>query len=155
MPRHPTGRRKYQLQGLHPIHNEICRRLVLGERPKNIAVDLQCTPVMVSYTKNSVLGQVKMAELEAKRDEATVDVIGTIRDYADKALGVVKEILDNPNDNAPLNLRFKAAVDVLDRAGFSAVKRVQGHFAYTYLSTEQIEEIKQRGREMGLIISEK
>lgn len=153
MPRHPSGRRKYQLQALHPIHTEICRRLTVGDKAKDIAADLNCTTAMISYTKNSILGQMRMAELCSERDEETVDVLKEIQKHAEKAVNILGSVLDNEDDNAPLLLRVRVSQDILDRAGYGAVKHIEGRFGHlhAYLSPEQIEELKQRGVEMGIV----
>ena len=47
--------RKYQIQKLWDIHQEILRLLLLGHKPVEIAKTLGVTPTMVSYTANSEL----------------------------------------------------------------------------------------------------
>ena len=62
-----TGKRKYMLKFLSDRHKEICRRLVLGEKHKDIAADLGITRELVSIVKGSDVGQDYLQELERQR----------------------------------------------------------------------------------------
>lgn len=139
----PTGDRKYQIESVWVQHKEIARRLVLGEKHVVIARDMNISVVMVSYTANSHLVQKEMAILMAKRDGITVDIANDIQDLAPLALQKMGEMLakGTEKDSDMIKLGFA----VLDRAGFSPVKRtinINGT-----LSKEDIEDLKERGRE--------
>ena len=143
MGRHPTGQRKYEVQHLWELHREVIRRLVLGQKPKAIAEDLRITPQTVSNIQNSAVAQKEIARLRAERDEEVRDVQEHIAEIAPKAVEVLEEMLQ---ENVPHNLRLKAAQDVLDRAGYGAVRRsieLHGH-----LRPEDIDKIRARGDEL-------
>jgi len=140
-------RRKYEIGQLWDIHHEIIRRISLGERGSDIARDLGVTQTMVSYTKNSRIAQDKIDIMRGAMDADTVDLGIRIREIAPKALELLKEVVDGngAGKEATIGLRVGTAKDILDRAGYGAVKKFMG--LHAQLSPEDIDRIKRRARE--------
>ena len=137
----PTGKRKYQIQTVWAQHNEIARRLVLGEKHVDIARDMGITTAMVSYTANSHLVQQEMARLMAARDGITVDIANDIQDLAPLALSEVVKAMMN-SEATPSDVG-RIGFGLLDRAGFGPVKkelRVNGT-----LTREDVKDLNKRG----------
>lgn len=146
--------RKYEPKQLNPLHHEILRRLLLGESHKEIALALNCTPATVSNAANCGLGRDKLNYMQGAADVNSVEIAQKIRETAPRALQVIQEILED--EAANYALRFKAAVDVLDRAGHGAVKKIDVKRSAVELSIDELERLKQealsRAFQTGLTI---
>lgn len=146
--------RKYEPKQLNPLHHEILRRLLLGESHKAIALALNCTPATVSNAANSGLGRDKLNYMAAAADMNSVEVAQKIRETAPKAIQVIQELLED--EAANYALRFKAATDILDRAGHGAVKKVDVRKSSVELSMDELERLKHdavvRAQQTGLTI---
>ncbi len=139
-------RKKYEIGQLWDIHHEIIRRVSLGDKGADIARDLGVTPTMVSYTRNSRIAQDKIEIMRGAMDADTVDLGIRIKNLAPKALDLLEQVIggNGSGKEATIGLRVGAAKDMLDRAGFGAVKKTMG--LHAHLSPEDIERIKQRAR---------
>jgi hypothetical protein len=140
--------RQYQIQQLWECHHEILRRLVIGQKSVDIARDLNVTTAVVSYVKNSEIGKRQLSLMRSSADMVAVNVAGKIKELAAKAIAVMEASLD---DDQPLTIRMKGAVDILDRAGHAAPRLIQTANLHTHLTREDIEELKQRARSEGVI----
>lgn len=140
MGRNPTGQRKYQIQQMWEVHHEIARRLLLGHKNSDIALDLGITEAVVSYTKNSLLVQRQLDLMRGARDAEVVDAAIEIKRLVPKALRIMEEILDS---DGQAHLKLKVASDVLDR---EVPKKQRFEHAHAFLTAEQIEEIKTRAK---------
>lgn len=112
---------------------------------------------MVSYTRNSPIVQTQLAMLGERRDQVAVDLAAEIKEKAPKALKLLEEIIDgigeNSGEHASINLRAGTAEKWLDRAGYVAPKNDPSlHLhAHRWLGADDIEKIKQRARDAGMI----
>jgi len=140
MPRLPSPNRKYQPKQLWDIHREIIRRLVVGQRPKDVAEDLGVSKAMVSYTANSDIGRKERAILTASANAKTAEIMQRIQSMSHKALNVMEDIMENGQKDSD---RGRMAIEILHMAGFSPVKRYQ-----EVPSDDVLEEIKKRAREL-------
>ena len=147
MGRHPTGNRKYEIQHMWEIHREVVRRLVLGQKPADIARDLKISKQTVSNIQNSTIARREIERLRRERDEETRSVHEHIKEIAPKAVEVLEELM---TPSAPMSVRLRAAQDVLDRAGYSPIRK-SIDFRAT-LTPEDVERIKQRGRQIKAMI---
>jgi hypothetical protein len=141
--------RQYQIQTLWDVHHEILRRLVLGQKSVEIARDLQVTAAVVSYVKNSEVGKKQLSLMHAASDVSVVNIAGRIKELAVQAVAVMEAALDSEQ---PMQTRLKAAVDVLDRAGHSAPKVMRTENYHAHFGAEDIEAIKLRARESGVVV---
>jgi len=148
MGRIPTCGRRKQLKRLTERHREICRRTVLGEIPSKIARDLGVSKSLISLVRGSAVCQEYIQNLEWERDMSTINVAEQLREMAPEALAVLQKALRGEvGGSAQDTTMMKAAVEILDRSGFSKVNKVQGHVQHCYFDLVAIEEIKRRGRE--------
>lgn len=131
------------------FHHEICRRLLLGQRNKEIAECLGCTPQTVSNVRNSPIVKHRLRELTVQRDVAAVNFSAEVQARAERAFKIVDEALNDETGEVPLMMRLKEANNILDR-----VERVEGigqrnvHF-HAHLTAEDIENLKQRALAVG------
>lgn len=147
----PDVERKYQIQEMWSVHHEITRLLLIGMKEVDIARQLSVTPAMVSYTKNSAVVKRQLALLQGARDLDAVDISQRIKELLPKAVDKLEELLDNSQNES---IQYKVAADVLDRGGHGAVKMFQGQVAHAVLTKQDIDEIKQRAKEIGICVTE-
>ncbi len=141
--------RQYQIQQLWELHHEILRRLVLGQKSVDVARDLDISVAVVSYVKNSEVGKKQLSLMRSAADVSIIDIAGRIRELACTAVVVMEHAMD---DAHPMATRMRAAVDVLDRAGFGAPRVLRTENIHAHLTIEDIEDIKQRARLEGVVI---
>ncbi len=142
MGRLPRGNRKYQIQELWDVHHEIVRRLVLGQKSVDIAEDLNVTPALVSYTKNSTLVQRQLEIVRGARDGEMLDAVAEIHRLVPKALELYETTLDS--EESPLHLRLKVAQDLLDR---EVPRKQRIESVHAFLTGEQIADLKSRAKQ--------
>lgn len=133
-------------------HKEIARRIALGQKNTEIALALGVTEQSISQVRNSPVVQEKTADLQAQMDGVAIDVGKRIRELAPLALKTLENILTDEEDTIPLSLKFKTATDLLDRAGHSAIRKVQGNVLHGHFTKDDLEEIKQLARDSGVVV---
>jgi predicted transcriptional regulator len=146
--RNPATHRQYQVEQLWDVHHEILRLALMGNKSVDIAAHLNISPVMVSYTLRSPLAARQLECMQADRDKKAIIVADEIRKLAPKALEVMEELLD---DALP-NIKLSAAKDILDRAGHAAVRVIKADVQHSHFTSDEISEIKQRAKDIGLLI---
>jgi len=148
MGRLPTGNRQYQIEAMWDCHHEITRLALLGMKSVDIARSLNISPVTVSYTLNSTIVRRQLDIMRAARDIDVLEVSRSIKKLAPQAVKVLETLMDCELPNTKL----AAARDVLDRAGFPAVKEFNINQGSTYLTRDEIADIKARARHIGLTV---
>ena len=147
-------RATYDLKQLWADHHTILDLRIAGLSKKQVAETMGCTPMKVSFTEHSTLGQAKLAAAQLLRDQKTVDVIEEVTRMLPKALAVYEEILDG---DATLALK-KATADTLlmKLGGYESPKRIDVRSANVTLRAEELAELRERGlavaREMGVVV---
>jgi hypothetical protein len=151
MPRRPgpETERAYQVQKIWHSHHEIMRLMLMGWKQKDIARYLNVSEAMVSYTANSELVKRQMAIMQDARDIDAIDVADEIRKLAPICLEKLAEIMKSETTKDALVV--DVAQDLLDRAGYSPVKKL-AVAEYRHLTGADIEEIKQLARENGITV---
>jgi len=137
----PPSERKYTLQHMWERHHQMARLLLLGYTNKEVAEVLGCTPQNVSDVRNSPVFQEKMAVLRDAADDEAVDVIGQMKKDAGKSLRILEQMRDGELTQ-DAKLRAQVAQDLLDRAGYGKIQKVEGRHAVAYLDAEALERIK-------------
>ena len=146
--RNPEAQQKVNV--LWEQHEEILRRLALGQRNKQIALELGITPVAVSYVRNSDLGRARLAELQNNANAAVKEVTKRVKEMAPQVLDALEEMYQD--ESTPAAVRAKICFDLLDRAGTAAPSRHQVAHAVAYLPEESLQRIKERARQNGLVV---
>lgn len=146
--------RAYEPKTLNARHHEILRLSLLGFSNKEIADKLGCTPATVSNTLNSGLGREHSAILRAEADASALETAKRIREISPKAIELIERLITD--DEAPANVRLRAAQDALDRAGFAPVKNVNVSSMNVTLSGSDLDALKetalQRARMNGIVV---
>ncbi len=146
--RRTVERKSFTVENIWNSHQEIMRLAVTGMKQADIARELGVSEVMVSYTLNSPVVKRQMSIMHAARDVDAIDVAKRIQEVAPKALEVLEDLLETGNDT----IRLRTATDLLDRAGHAAVKTLRTQSLSVHLDKDDLDEIKQRAREIGLCI---
>lgn len=149
MGRHPTYQREYEIQHMWERHHEIVRLTLLGHGQTEVAELLDVTPQTISNTLNSKIVRDKLQIMRAERDASTVDVAAAIKNLAPKAVQMLETFLQ-PDSTAPDTIKFRAAVDMLDRNGYAAPKVIETKNLHGVFTRDDLEEIKKRGRQLAL-----
>ena len=143
----PETHKQYQIEQMWDLHHEVCRLALIGMKQVDIAAHLGVSPVMVSYTLRSPIVRRQMDAMQADRNLEAIDVAQEIKTLAPKAVQVLEEMM---NGDLP-NLKLKAATDILDRAGHAAVKTLRTENLHAHFTSEEIQDIKRRAKEVGLL----
>ena len=137
-------RKVFRVSRIWELHDEIARRILLGQKNTIIAEALSCSTATVSNVRNSPIIQDKLALMRGARDAYTVDIARDIQEFAPEALKVLKDIVAGTGIGTAASpaLRAKEANNWLDRAGHSAIRK-EAHI-HRHLTEEEIEGIKER-----------
>lgn len=152
--RRTLGPRAYEPKALNARHHEILRLSLLGLSHVEIAKKLSCTPATVSNAVNSGLGRAQSGVLSAAADYNAIQVAKSIRELAPGAIKAIGELIES--EDVPSAVRLRAAVDVLDRAGFAAPKNVNVSSTSVHLTGDDLEHLKRealaRAASAGVVI---
>ena len=143
-----TTHRRYQVEQMWDVHHEITRMALMGMKHVEIAETLGINPVTVSYTLRSPIVMRQLEQMRAVRDLGAVDIAKEIAALAPKAVRVLGELLDSDVQN----IRKSSADSILDRAGHAAVQRIKQDVTVTHFTPREIDDIKQRAKNVGLLI---
>lgn len=142
--RKSNGGNSWQLKSLWDRHHVMKRLCVLGWSVKAIAEHLGMTSEAVRACLNS---EIMIRELEVFRaglDLKTADVAKRLEEMASKSCDVLDEILEN--DNAPIAIRAKVALDVLSRTGHPPHTRISGQIDHRHFTESEIERLKAQAK---------
>lgn len=125
--RRPSGKiPKQPITHLWERHREIARRLVAGERQKDIAQDLGMTQSRISIVANSPEMQQAVGELSAKADEEAVDISARLQALSSDAVNVLEHVIKKNTSPFNESLQVKVAEAILDRAGYARAVKTEG-----------------------------
>ena len=122
-------------------HKEIARRLVAGDRQKDIADDMKMTYSRMSIICNSPAFKSQLERLSMGADNGALDVQDRVTALSSDAMAVLEDVLQNGED-LPKKLQVDVARDIMDRAGHGAVKKTATITAT--LGADDIAEMRQR-----------
>jgi len=151
----PKFRRSFSVVKMNETHHEIARRLVLGQKSKQIAQDLNISTQTVHNVKNSPIVQEQMMMIAGGRDKHTMDVRKEIESLAPKCVKVIKDQLEN--EGVSDHLKSKNAFALLSIAGYAPVRNVNVNAVAAILSGDDIERINAKAldaRQRALNIAE-
>lgn len=133
---------KYGLSYIRPYHREIARRLVLGQMQVDICEDLGMSVSRMSIIINSPLFKMELMKMEELRNSGVADVTKTLQEVSPLALEVIERTMVGGKSEA---IRFKAAQDILDRAGHGVTTRrdvnVSGMVSHANLSEIELRKL--------------
>jgi hypothetical protein len=139
-------RKQWEVRKLYDDHQEIVRLAVLGTSVTEIAKRLGKTTQSITMVLDSAIVKDQIATMQAVRDVECIDVAREIKEFAPTCLSLLQDVVRGTGDGeaASINLRVATSKDMLDRAGYGAVKKFQGQIAQGVFTKEDIEELKNR-----------
>lgn len=137
---------RYEPKKVHEKYREMARLHVLGLNNKEIAETLNVSHVTVGYAINYPAAQEVIKHLRDLRDHNTAEVTRRIQGMVPKVLDTFNEMLDE--ETTPASVKATLGKDLLDRAGFGAVKKVQTHNTELILTAEDMKKIHARAAEI-------
>lgn len=156
---HPSERKTFEVDKMWEIHKEIARLIHLGFSNVAIAERLGVTPTMVSYTRNSRVVKDKLEIMSGARDADTIDIKKRIELGLPKALQLLEKIIDGDSGalgaNPSLNLRATTAEKWLNRGGHPEQRPQPQMHLHGHFDAADIERIKQRARDSGMVLDVK
>ena len=135
-------RKTFEVNEMWEMHHEIVRRLLLGQKNRDIARALGVSEPVVSYTRNSKVVKDKLDIMRAARDADSIDIATEIRDKAPKALRLLESIIDDSGEKHPMTLVAKTAENWVNRAGYVAPKSIVLEGLVAHFTVDEIEKIK-------------
>ena len=106
-------------------HREIARRMLLGEKQREIAQALRYSEEHISRIKRSPAFQRLLLEMQTQADKQTFDVVAHMALYAMPAAKQITDTLTDPE--SPPAVRLAAAKEVLKRIGaFDLPREIPG-----------------------------
>lgn len=104
-------------------HKEMSRRIVVGDRPTDIAADMGISRSRLSIIMNSPIFRQHTDSLSERTDCSITDIKDRIFRNAPKALDILEDVLMNEGNRFDTRLQVKVAHDLLDRGGLGAVQK--------------------------------
>ena len=150
----PGERKRYDIKKLWQHNHEIVNLTALGLKQPQVAEILGVTEQTVSNTVNSTLGKEKLNLLRGTRDADTWDAAKKIQELAKTSLELYEKLLsgdytDSEGNVIEVSVGTKVAVAkhiTNDLSGLKAPTKLEGRFAHAHLTSDEIEELKARGR---------
>jgi len=144
-------------ENMNPRHRRLAQLIVGGNSQSQCARTFGVDKSTVCrWMKEPTVG----LEIKRLQEMADVHVVSSVpgvpeklQEGAHKGIEALIEILeDERNDPEIMKLKSNAAVEILDRAGYGAIKQVKVEQASisTHLTPEEIEEFKERGRKAAI-----
>ncbi len=123
--RRPTGQEpKQSIRFVQERHREIARRDVLGQKPQQIAAELEISECRLSIIRNSSMYIAMRDELSALADKEAADINGRIRKLLPRSVDVLDHVLQEATNPFNEKLQVKVAQDIMDRTGFGRETKV-------------------------------
>ena len=151
------GNARKGLMHLWEHHHEIKRLLVLGYKPQEIAQRLGMHVASIKSVIEGEMFQEELAIMSVARDQEVIDIAAEIREAAPDALETLKGIMKGDLEvasNIPYSLRLSASKDLLDRGGYAAPKVIYSAGVQAHITKEDLIEIHERAKRMGIETSE-
>ena len=139
------------LKRIRNIHKEIVRLAMLGAKNTAIADELGVTARLVHMVLSNPIIKEEMSKMQLQADTDTVDIAEQIHSGSKEAVVLLNKVIRGDEGDADIRTRVNAAQDLLDRAGYGKITKVQGRIQHGYSGQIGIEAIKRRAREVGII----
>lgn len=138
------------LKELKANHREIARLKFEGRKPVEIAEQMEMSISRVRVILADPMCKAHISHLSDKADNGTINIRKKFSELAVKAVDTIEDLLtyDNVNDS----VKFKAAQDVLNRAGYAPVQ--ESRHLSVHLTSDDLKEMKRRALAQGAIISD-
>lgn len=144
--------RKYDLAQLNDLHYQIIRYIALGKRNKDIADLLDVGVATVSRIRNNEMTDLVIKAIRLDMNQEVSNVAKEIAETSKEAIKVMKQAINGELNGLTAKDRITASRDILDRAGYSPVKKTAN--INTTISGNRLNNIKNRVRDLDNVVSE-
>lgn len=137
---------------IYDKHHEVMRLAILGLKQVEIADKLGMHPSSISRILNTPAARHRLKIMQGARDCAAFEMGSEIKKLAVQAVARLGDVLDKvPTTHQEESNQIRVAQDMMDRAGYGAIKRseVSATTTTTTLSGEDVLAMMERGRELG------
>ncbi len=141
--------RAYEIKTLQENHHIIKRLIFSGQTNRDIASVTGLTKEQISKIRNSEVLKVELAILREAADIDSLEVVKHIHRLVPEALEVMEEAMD---EDVAINIRLRSATDVLDRAGYAPVSKMDVAHVHAHLTDDDVKMLKERARASGIIV---
>lgn len=139
-----SPREVLSLDVLKARNKRIAQLLVAGLSDKDTAQAVGVSPGTVSALKKQPLFLSYMDKLQAMQEADVVNIRAELEELAPKAVKRLEMLLNSQQQGIAL----AASKDILDRAGYNKVEKVQQFNANVHITPEQMSDIRQKIEEM-------
>lgn len=136
--------RKFGLSHIKPRHQEIARRIVLGQTQKEVCDALNISQPRMSVICASPLFKIEVKRLAELRDSGVIDIAQDLKEMSPGALETLERTMYRSGSE---RIQVHCAESILDRAGHSKINKVEGNFQHNFNSMthkELLELVEQR-----------
>jgi len=150
-----------KLKTISPRHLDIIRRLIVGQMPKEISIELGMSQSRIGALRDDPLFNAVYQDMQYRVNEGFIEVranaMQILEDAAPHAARLARDAIINGTieyedgviEKVPLPLRLKSAWDCLDRTGNKAAeKHLVGHVDLGQLISEAYKK-KHQGKDNG------
>lgn len=127
-------------------HHAMKRMCLAGYTNKEIAATLEITERTVCTVLNSAMMKKELELARASLDMKAINIAAEVQRLAPQAVAVLEEILHD--EDAPITLRARVAMDNLSRNGVSPIVRANIDLNH-HLNGEEIEQLKRNAYAAG------
>jgi hypothetical protein len=131
----------YEIQKVWDRHHNMKRLAILGLSNRQIARACGVSEVTVNNVLSSPLMRQQLELMQAAADVETLDVNAKLQRMAEKAVDLLDKAMSD--EQAPLGLRAKIAMDALDRSGHPKHTAISGSIVHAHLTKDDIDAIKE------------
>ena len=130
----------YEIQKVWDRHHNMKRLAVLGLSYRQIARACGVSEATVANVLSSPVMKQQLSLMQSAADSEALDVNAKLQKMAEKAVDLLDKALSD--EEAPLGLRAKIAMDALDRTGHPKHTAISGAIVHAHLTKDDIDKIK-------------
>ena len=139
---------KWSPKELNAKHEEIIRLAHIGMKHDQIAEEMGLSTQIVHMLLKTELAQRKLEELASFSQMETLDTHVEIQKASKEAVVYLSEVIRGKVETSA-SLRAKASMDMLDRAGYAPVRKIEKSVS-GYMVQVGLEKIISRAKELGI-----
>lgn len=144
----PAAPRVFEPTRIQEKHRMMFRLLAIGLKRAQVARVLNISTKTVSDWSLSALGKKAIEDIRTRLDTKAENVFDRLISLAPGAVDTLEGVLNEELD-ASIGQRIHAAEQVLDRAGFGAVKKIQTEGTHIRMTVDDIDRLKARAVSKG------
>ena len=138
----------YDPVSINNLHEQICRLAAQGMRPDDIAAELNVYPRLVGFVLANPIIKDRIKEVQLTAETGSFDLAQEINIAAKQAVDVLAKVISGDIDVKPSE-RIQTSQDMLDRAGYGKVSKIESKHQIGMIGRIGIEQIRRRAMEVA------